>query len=66
MNCPFCNKEINGLTGLHEILKFKKHLTTCKKNPERYARLNKKGILKEVPKPATLLQALEIRANSGQ
>jgi len=35
MDCPYCNKVINALTGLQEIQKFQKHLQTCKKHPDR-------------------------------
>ena len=71
MNCPYCNKEVYGLTGLQELQKFNKHLRKCKKYPDRVvipASIDESGQLQK-PVNATsvsLLDALEIRANSGQ
>lgn len=64
MKCPFCDKQINGLTGLQEIKNFMTHLNSqtrgCKKNP-------KKDTTKHPFFYGTSMQeALEIRANSGQ
>ena len=52
MVCPFCHKDVYGLTGLQELQKFQKHLNKCKKCTE--------------PKPITMSRALDIRAESGQ
>lgn len=67
MNCPYCNKQINAMTGFQEVVKFKNHLIKCKKYSDR----------KEVPNNdfgdrkinitcVSLSNALEIRANSNQ
>jgi hypothetical protein len=65
MNCPYCNKQINALTGLMELQKFKKHLNRCKKNPDRVIVVSKKGNIMNGTK-TTLMDALNIRAESGQ
>lgn len=33
MKCPFCKKDIYGMTGLQEAIKFQKHLNKYRKNP---------------------------------
>jgi len=65
MNCPYCNKRIEGITGFQEVSKFQKHLNVCKKNPNvKPIHVSAAG---EVFLPQhTLKEALEIRANSGQ
>ena len=66
MNCPFCKREIYAMTGLQEIQKFEKHLVKCKKNPKRKTIVTEEGNI-EVFVPYThMMEALEIRANSGQ
>jgi len=65
MNCPYCNKQIEGITGLQEVSKFQKHLRSCKKNPDRIKLVvTSTGNMETAYQ--TLLEALEIRANSGQ
>jgi hypothetical protein len=64
MNCPYCNKEINGLTGLQELQKFQKHLRTCKKKDKPVIAPN--GSLVDACESTDMLSALNIRANSGQ
>lgn len=64
MNCPFCNKRIEGMTGLQEASKFQKHLGGCKKNPNSLSFVEKDGEIKL--KSISLLDALTIRAQSGQ
>lgn len=65
MNCPYCNKDINGLTGLIELKKFQKHLRTCKKHPDRIEIKTPDG--KMVLQPHTsMMDALNIRHDSGQ
>ena len=65
MNCPFCQKEVYGMTGLQEITKFQKHLIRCKKNPERHTYKTDSGKVVFV-EHISLKDALEIRAASGQ
>lgn len=65
MNCPYCNKEINGLTGLMELQKFQKHLRTCRKHPDRQMKVSERGLSLTNP-PVSLLNALDIRHDSGQ
>ena len=67
MNCPYCNRDIYGMTGLQELQKFQKHLRKCKK----YRLVTERGgdgrkVTKEVDKPTDMMTALEIRAGSGQ
>jgi len=66
MNCPYCNKEVYGLTGLQELQKFNKHLRTCKKHPGRQTVVEETGNLKKKNPTTSLLDALNIRADSGQ
>lgn len=74
MNCPYCNKRIEAMTGLMEVTKFQKHLPNCKKNPERKIVTEKCGTLPyfqwtethNLTTRPSLLKALEIRAESGQ
>jgi hypothetical protein len=65
MNCPYCNKSIEAMTGFMEVTKFQKHLRSCKKNPERVKLMVTPagGIIAATQ---SLKDALEIRANSGQ
>lgn len=65
MNCPYCNKAIIAWTGLQELQKFNKHLRTCKKHPGRQMNITEQG-LKEQNPPSDLLNALNIRHESGQ
>jgi hypothetical protein len=66
MNCPFCNKQINGWTGLQELQKFQRHLRTCRKHPDRQQVVAEDGKLKKQNPPTSLLNALDIRSESGQ
>lgn len=66
MNCPYCKKLIYGMTGLQELQKFQKHLKSCRKNPDKIMAITKKGDLINAPRPSTLLNALNIRHESGQ
>lgn len=65
MNCPYCNKRIEGITGLQEVTKFQKHLSSCKKNPNRNQLVVMPDGAIKVSLP-TLLEALKIRSESGQ
>jgi hypothetical protein len=62
VNCPYCRKAINAFTGFQEAAKFQKHLRTCRKNPNNLSDGRRAVALK----PQTLLDALNIRAESGQ
>lgn len=66
MNCPYCNKEIFGMTGLQELQKFQKHLRKCRKNPAIQTAVNEDGDIKKIAPRPGMLEALEIRAESGQ
>lgn len=66
MECPFCKKEIYAMTGLQEIQKFEKHLKTCRKNPKRKVVVTESGDLAIEVRPTGMLEALQIRADSGQ
>jgi hypothetical protein len=67
MNCPYCEKTVFGMTGLQEVRNFEKHLRTCRKNPANIVLPDAGG--KSVLMPLwrqNLMEALEIRADSGQ
>lgn len=64
MNCPYCNKEIFGLTGLIELKNFQKHLRKCKKKNQPTVSPN--GEIMPANPSNDMLNALEIRAKSGQ
>ena len=66
MNCPYCSKEIYGLTGLQEAQAFEKHLRKCRKNPYNIANSVRKRITGEGGGRQDFRDALEIRAESGQ
>lgn len=64
MNCPYCNKEIFGWTGLQELQAFQKHLRKCKKRDNPVVANN--GEIVPAAPSSGMLDALEIRAKSGQ
>ena len=66
MDCPYCDKDIYGMTGLQEIQKFQKHMKTCRKAPSRHSVVTDEGKIKKVNKEIDIMEALEIRAESGQ
>ena len=66
MKCPYCNKDIYGLTGLQELQKFHKHLRKCKKNPELKTVITSEGDLKKINPNPSMMDALNIRHDSGQ
>lgn len=66
MECPFCKKEIYGLTGLQELQKFQKHLDKCKKNPKRQSVVTPAGDIKPHTPRTDMNEALQIRHDSGQ
>jgi|GEM_PF-6889491 len=61
MDCPYCKRDIYGMTGLQELRKFEKHLRKCKKLPTVVI----KGKIKS-REDIDMFDALEIRADSGQ
>lgn len=65
MNCPYCKRPINAFTGLQEAMKLQKHLNRCRKNPAN-AVLSDGQSTVMTPKRHTLMDALKIRAASGQ
>lgn len=66
MNCPHCNKDIYGLTGFRELQKFQKHLSKCKKNPKNRTVVEPDGSIEKLTHNPTMLEALNIRHESGQ
>lgn len=66
MKCPYCNKEINAMTGLQELQKFQKHLHKCRKHPDRKKVVDPDGSIWETQPRTTMMEALNIRADSGQ
>lgn len=65
MICPFCQIEINGITGLQEAQAFQDHLNKCLKNPDN-AVLSDGEQTVMTAKNHSLNDALRIRAESGQ
>lgn len=66
MKCPYCEREIFGMTGLQELQKFHKHLPKCKKNPNNKTLVNTEGELVKVTDKSTITDALKLRHESGQ
>ena len=77
MNCPYCNRVIHAFTGLQELQKFQKHLQKCRKYPgniretipavpDNPPAAQAAQVVRSVRRPATFMDALEIRAESGQ
>ncbi len=66
MNCPYCNRRIEAMTGLQELQKFQKHLNKCKKSPHSQIVVDEDGDFKIKENAVDMGKALEIRHNSGQ
>jgi len=66
VNCPYCNKAIFGFTGLQEAQKFEKHLRKCRKNPNNITIRDGRRSATTPMKHQGLMDALNIRAESGQ
>ena len=66
MKCPYCNKEIYGMTGLQELQKFHKHLPKCRKNPANKKVVTPDGNIENRKDNSTMYDALQLRHNSGQ
>lgn len=66
MDCPYCKKDIYGMTGLQEIMKFEKHLPKCKKNPNNIVLSDGQRTAVVPINNENMMDALEIRAKSGQ
>ena len=67
MKCPHCTKDVYGLTGLQEIQAFHKHLRKCRKNPVNIVLPDAGGRKVVTPlRDQSMMEALEIRADSGQ
>jgi hypothetical protein len=70
VKCPYCKKDIYGMTGLQELHKFEKHLRRCRKNPANKV-LKVGGEVRGgktivISGNQTFADALRIRADSGQ
>jgi hypothetical protein len=65
VNCPYCKRRVFGMTGFQEALAFQKHLNRCYKNPAN-AVLSDGTKTVMTPKRHSIVDALEIRAESGQ
>jgi len=69
MNCPYCKRTVGQPldTGFMEASKFRKHLAKCRKNPNNLVLPDAGGKTVVTPlRDQTLLDALEIRSESGQ
>lgn len=65
MTCPYCQREINAMTGFQEVTKFQRHLSKCRKNPRNIVIRDGRRVAVGA-RGVTLLDALKIRADSGQ
>lgn len=66
MNCPYCEKDIYGMTGLQELIAFNKHLRKCRKNPVNIVLSDGKKTVVTPIRCQDLGDALNIRHESGQ
>ena len=66
MDCPYCNKFIQGWTGLQEAQNFSKHLRKCRKYRCMAEIGDKDGKPGVRPEFVGLMDAVELRAKSGQ
>lgn len=66
VQCPFCQKNVPGLTGLQEAIAFQKHLRTCRKNPNNIVLRDKFRVAVVPKREQDLRETLDIRAESGQ
>lgn len=66
MNCPYCNKRIPGMTGLQEAQAFQKHLPKCRKNPNNVSLSDGRRRVTVADRKYDLMDAVKIRAESGQ
>ena len=66
MTCPYCSKPVNGFTGFQEAEKFAKHLRVCRKNPNNITLTDGRRSVTTPIQPQDLMDALNIRADSGQ
>lgn len=66
MNCPYCQREVFGWTGLQELQKFEKHLAKCRKNPANIVLTDGRKTVVTPTRIQNINDALEIRAESGQ
>lgn len=66
VNCPYCQKDIFGMTGFQEILAFNKHLRKCRKNPGNIVISDGMRTAVTPIKEQDVLDALNIRAEIGQ
>jgi hypothetical protein len=65
MNCPFCKRRIEAVTGFQEAVKFQRHMRTCNKNPSNLPLSDGRQTVISPSNPS-LTDALEVRAASGQ
>lgn len=66
MDCPYCKRNIYGMTGFQEARAFEKHLRKCRKNPNNIVLSDGRKTAVVPQRPQDLMAALEIRADSGQ
>lgn len=66
MTCPYCQRTINAWTGLQEANKFANHLRVCRKNPNNLTLSDGRRSVTTPIRPQNLMDALNIRAESGQ
>lgn len=66
MNCPYCTKDVYGMTGFQEVRAFQKHLRKCRKNPNNITLRDGRRTATTPIRNQGLMDALEIRAASGQ
>lgn len=66
MNCPYCERQVDGMTGLIELRNFQRHLAKCTKNPNNIVLREGWRIVVTPKTHQDINEALKIRAESGQ
>lgn len=66
MNCPYCKRDVYGMTGFQEAQAFTKHLRKCRKNPANIVLRDGRRIAVVPKEDQTFMDALKIRSDSGQ
>ena len=66
MNCPYCQRQVFGFTGLQELRKFERHLARCRKNPANVVLSDGRKTVVVPTRTQNLSDALAIRHESGQ
>lgn len=66
MKCPYCHEKVDGITGLQELDNFEEHLAICLRNPNNVVLTDGRTVAIEPKRKQTKMDAMNIRAESGQ